>query len=165
MAKWITSSELTENTSIGGNVDPDKYLHHITDVQVMVMENVLGTKLYDKIDTDFQASSLTGDYETMFNDYIKPALWHSVYAEYLKDGNVLAQNAGIFSHSPEDAQLADLESIKYSVKNAKAKADTYIDRLIRFLCDKNIAEYDNAQDNDYDIDPKTNIKTRSGWHL
>lgn len=163
----ITSQEVVTNTSLGGNVDIDKYKHLIYDVQVMVLENVLGTKLYDKIVTDFNeggTNNLTGDYLTMFNDYIKPVLWHSVYAEYLRDANVLARNSGVFSHSPEDAQIADLESIKYSAKNAQSKADTYIDRLIRFLCDKNITEYDNAQDNDYDQTPIT-LKTISGWHL
>ena len=165
MANLITAQEVVTNTSMGGNVDVDKYSHIIYDVQVMVLENVLGTKLYDKIVTDFEGDALAGDYLTMFNDYIKPVLWHSVYAEYLRDGIVLAQNAGIFTHSPDDAQVADLENIKYSAKNAKSKADVYIDRLIKFLCDKSIEEYDNSQDNDYDVTPKSDLNTISGWWL
>ena len=50
---------------------------------------------------------------------------------------------------------------------AQSKADTYIDRLIRFLCDQdaNIPEYTTNQDNDYDIDPKNALQTISGWYL
>lgn len=160
----ITSEEVTTNTSMGGNVDPDKYMHLIIDAQVMILENVLGTKLYDKIITDFVADNLAGDYLTMFNDYIKPVLWHSVYAEYLRDGIVLAQNTGIFTHTPEDGQPADLDNIKYTAKNARSKSDVYIDRLTKFLCDSSITEYDNAQDNNYDQKPD-NFNTISGWHL
>ena len=54
----ITTQEIRLNTSLGGNVDSDKLLPFITDVQVMILENVLGTKLYDKIITDFEACLL-----------------------------------------------------------------------------------------------------------
>ena len=83
----ITAQEVKSNTSMGGNVDSDLFNHIINDVQVMILENVLGTKLYDKIVTDFNeggTNNLAGDYLTMFNDYIKPVLWHSVFAEYLR---------------------------------------------------------------------------------
>ena len=163
----VTSQEIKSKTSMGGNTDSDKFMHLLDDVQVMVLENVLGTALYDKIVLDFNeggTNNLAGDYLTMFTDYIKPVLWHSVYAEYLRDGIVLAQNGGIFTNSPEGATQADMDNVKYSAKNAQSKADTYIDRLTRFLCDSNIAEFDDAQANDYDQKP-TNISTISGWYL
>ena len=54
----ITSQEIKDNTSMGGNVDPDKYIHFINDIQVTVLEPILGTALYDKILADFDSSSL-----------------------------------------------------------------------------------------------------------
>lgn len=163
----ITAQEVKTNTSIGGNVDPDKFIHLISDIQIMVLENVLGSTLYRKIVTDFNeggTNNLTGDYLEMFNDYIKPVLWHSVYAEYLRDGIVLAQNGGIFTHNPTDATPSDIENIKYVAKNAQSKADVYIDRLVKYLCDKDIDEYEDAQENDYDQKP-TDVSTISGWYL
>ena len=158
----ITTQELKNNTTIGGNVDSDKLLPLIYDVQIMTLENVLGTKLYDYIITN--KDSLTGDYSTLYTEYIKPVLWHSVYAEYLRDGIVLAQNSGIFTHSPDDTNVADIENIKYSAKNAQSKADVYINRMIKFLCDgdTDIDEYDDSQDNDYDQSPRT-VNNISGW--
>ena len=98
------------------------------------------------------------------DDYIKPVLWHSVYADYLRDGIVLAANGGIFSHQSEGATLADIESIKYTAKSAQSKADVYISRLNKFLCDTTIVEYD-TQDNNYDQDPDSDLNTISGWFL
>lgn len=163
----ITAQEITTNTSMGGNVDTDKFMHLLNDVQVMVLEPVLGSTLYDKIVTDFNeggTNNLTGDYLTMFNDYIKQVLWHSVYAEYLRDANVMARNGGVFQHNPNDATPANVDAIKYIAKSAQSKADVYIERLKRFLCDQNIPEYDDAQTNDYDIDPQ-DISTIGGWYL
>jgi len=163
----ITTQEIRLNTSLGGNVDSDKLLPFITDVQVMILENVLGTKLYDKIITDFEADTLADLYLQMFTDYIKPVLWHSVFAEYVKLGSIIVGNGGMYKHVAQDAEVASADDINYLAKNAQSKADTYIDRLIRFLCDKNseIPEYTDNQDNDYDIDPKKALQTISGWYL
>ena len=167
MTYLITSHEIKLNTSMGGNVDSDKYLHYINDVQVMVLENVLGTKLYDKIITDFNSGSLAGLYLQMFNDYIKPVIWHSVFAEYIKMGQIIVGNGGVYKHIAQDAEISSDDSINYSAKNAQSKADTYIDRLIRFLVDKepDIVEYTTTQDNDYDIEPSNALQTISGWYL
>ncbi len=161
MAFLITSQEVKTNTSMGGNTDADLYMHLLNDVQVMVLEPSLGNALFDVIIT----GSLSGDYQTLLDDYIKPLLWHSVFAMYLRDGIVIASNGGIFTHNPDGASTADLEAIKYVAKNAQSKADVYLDRMERFLCDKQITEYVNAQANDYDINPDKDINTIGGWFL
>lgn len=164
MTYLLTAQEIKSNTSMGGNVDPDKFMHLLYDVQVLILEPTLGTKLYDKIISDFAADSLAGDYLEMFDNYIKPVLWHSVFAQYLRDGIVLAKNTGIYENAPENATVSDIENIKYVAKGAKSKADVYLQRLERYLCDKNIPEYDTGQDNSYDIDPQ-DVQSRSGWYL
>jgi hypothetical protein len=163
----ISSEEIRLNTPMGGNVDSDKFVNFITDVQVMVLENLLGTKLFDKIIEEFEADTLHGLYLQMFTDYIKPVLWHSVFAEYVKIGSIIVGNGGMYKHVAQDAEVASLDDINFIAKNAQSKADTYIDRLIRFLCDKSseIVEYTSVQDNDYDIDPKKALQTISGWYL
>lgn len=163
----ITSQEVKTNTSLGGNVDSDNIMHLIYDTQIMVIEPILGTKLYDKLITDFIANDVVDEYETMFIDYVKPVLWHSVYAAYLREGNVIAKNGGVFTNQPDNATATDLEALKYVSKNAQSKADVYISRLERFLCDQNsnIPEYTQTQDNDYDIKPRFDVNTVSGWYF
>jgi len=160
----ITAQEIKSNTSMGGNVDPDKFMHLLTDVEVLILEPILGTALFDKIVTDFNADTLADDYLQMFTDYIKPILWHSVYAQYLRDGIILAQNTGIYENAPDNGLTANIDNVKYNVKGAQSKADAYIGRLERYLCDKNIPEYDNSQPNDYDVIPQ-DVDTISGWYL
>lgn len=161
----VTSSEIVLNTPMGGNVDPDKYISLINDVQVLILEPVLGTKLYDKILTDFAAASLAGDYEEMFDDYIQPVVWHSVFAEYVKIGSIWVNNGGMYKHIADDAENASQDEIDSLSKTYQSKADAYISRLERYLCDKNIPEYDNSQDEEYDIDPKSGLRTISGLYF
>jgi len=158
----ITSSEIAKNTPMGGNVDPDKYTNLIIDVQDLILEPVLGTKLYEKILTDFDNDSLSGVYLTMFNDYIKQVMWHSVFAEYVKLGSVWVSNKGLYKHLADNSESASQDEIDSLAKAYQSKADAYIARLERYLCDVNVAEYDDSQDEDYDIDPKTGLRTISG---
>ena len=164
MIRLFTSQEIKEHTSMGGNVDPDKFMHLLDDVQVLILEPTLGTKLYKKIITDFDGSTLSDEYLEMFEDYIKPVLWHSVYAQYLRDGIVLSRNTGIYENIPENASAADLENIKYIATTAKSKSDVYLERLERYLCDKNLPEYRQSQDENYDIYPQE-VRNRTGWFL
>lgn len=158
----VTSSEIAANTPMGGNVDPDKYTSLIIDVQDLVLEPVLGTKLYNKILSDFDSDSLTGVYETMFENYIKQVMWHSVFAEYVKIGSIWVSNKGILKHLADNSETASQDEIDSIVKAYQSKADAYISRLERYLCDVNVVEYDNSQDEDYDIDPNTGLRTISG---
>jgi len=164
MARLITAQYIKTNTSMGGNVDPDKFMHLLDNVQDLILEPALGTALFDKIVTDFVADSLSGNYLILFNDYIKKVLCKSVYSQYLFDGVVLAQNTGIYENAPQNAQRAELESRQYIAKSNQSNADAYLERMNRFLEEVNITEYDNPQVNDYDINPRE-INTISGWYL
>lgn len=165
MIRLITAEEIKVHTSIGGNVDPDKFMHLLDDAQILILEPVLGTKLYEKILTDFDDETITGVYLTILNNYVKPCLWHTVFAQYLRDGVILAQNTGIFTREVENGTASNSDDIKYVAKGAQSKADVYIERLERYLCDVNVPEYDRAQDNNYDIKPQRDIETIGGWYL
>ena len=158
----ITAQEIKTNTSMGGNVDPDRFMHLLEDCQNLILEPILGTALFDVI----VAGSLAGNYATLLSDYIKPVLWNSVYASYLRDSVIIAANGGVFSHQPEGGSVAEIDAIKYVAKSAQSKADVYIERMTRFLCTvTDISEYEDPQTNDYDISPDKDFTTIGGWFL
>ena len=98
----------------------------------------------------------------MYNDYIVHIIRFSVYAEYLKEGRLLAQNGGVYNHITDDGQVADYDEMIRVSDTWRSRADVYIDRMNRFLCDKNISEYDDSQPNNYDISPR-DVNTMGGW--
>ena len=46
---FISPQELSSTTILGGNVDIDKYQFTIEQTQIMTIEPLLGTELFDKI--------------------------------------------------------------------------------------------------------------------
>ena len=164
--RLINGNDLVKGTPLRGNVDADNYLFIIDDVQIIYLEPILGTNLYDKLLVDFNANTLTGLYETLYNDYVKSLMVHCVFADFVLTGAYRVENAGIFKHTPNNAENVDKSEIDFLAKTQRIKADVYITRLEKFLCKEgvNIPEY-LTQLNEYDEKPQNNDNLIGGWFL
>lgn len=159
----IKPEEITKFTPLGGNVDIDKYLPVVFDVQVTVIEPLLGETLYNKIKDDFQNNLLTGDYLTLYTNYLKPILRHQCFAEYVEIGSYVVSNGGIFKHQPANSTIVEKSEIQYLAQTQRTKAQMYIERAEKWLCKNHLPEYTTYfQD---EIVHKQSVKVSSGWHL
>jgi len=158
--RLTTTQNIVKNTPLGGNVGVDKYIFLIDDVQIMYLEPILGTKLYDKIKTDYDSNTITGIYSQILTDYIQPYLNHAVFAEYTRNGSFKIQNNGNYKTLPNNSEIMSNSEDTSFLTHQLNKAQLYISRLQKFLDVKGseIPEY-LTQDNDYDVDPngKTNV--------
>ena len=135
-------------------------------MQLMVLRPVLGTNLYDKICTEYQADTLAGLYLQMHTDYIVPFLDRAVFSDYTTAGSYRSRNNGNLKITPNNAQSLDKgEDVRF-MKQTMNKADFYLSELEKFLDDQgsNIPEY-LVQINDYDTTPKDNDGFVIGWKL
>ena len=62
----LNDNDITKNTLLGGNIDVDKLRQCTLDAQATRLEELLGETLYNKIETDYEAETLTGLYETLY---------------------------------------------------------------------------------------------------
>lgn len=161
----ITNAQLIANSPLGGNIDVDKYSAVIKETQIFDIEPVLGTKLYNKILSDFEGDTLAGDYLELHTNYIVPVLVHSVAAEYITISGFQVANGGIFRYSPQDALPATKEEIDFLANKERSKAEVYLQRMQKWLCDKNLTEYVAAQDENYDVRPDRDLRKFGGWRL
>lgn len=159
----IKSSEISKNTPLGGNVDVDRYIYCIKDTQRMVIEPLLGTKLYDKVIADFEGNTLTGIYKTLVEEYVKPILIHSSFADYVVIGAYNVTNAGIYKHLPQDSEAVSKTEVDYLAEKQKQKAQVFIERCERYLCSEDFPEY-NTQDNTYDVRAQK-MNYTGGWRV
>jgi len=161
----VTNDDIFKYTSLNGNTDVDKISPFIKVAQDIEVQEVLGTKLYDKILTDVRASTITGDYETLLLQYVQPMLIHYAMADFLQFHGYEISNAGILRNSPEDTQLPDKAEISTLVKRERDIAETYRHRLISYLTyyPSLFPEYTaNQNDGQY---PSTNPNNYVSWNL
>ena len=159
---FIQPSEMASTTILGGNVDIDKYLLNIANVQITVLEPLLGTELYDFILDGAENSTLTGDYSTLYTEYVKPITKHQALAEYITVSGFMITNGGAFKHAPENAELMDKDEKALVSQIYSGMADTYIQRFLKWICKNPLDEYKTSQD---DVNASKNVSLVSGWYF
>jgi hypothetical protein len=159
---FITPQEMTSTTILGGNVDIDKYIFCIANVQLTVIESLLGSELYNKILTDAESDSLTGDYLELYNEYIKPITKNKAIAEYVEISSYMVTNGGLFKHTGENIEVVDKQEAQFLSNKYNAYAQSLIVRFNKWICKHNLPEYKTYQDG---VNASKTIKVTAGWKL
>jgi len=163
-ALFITRSDLVRNTFLSGNVDTDKFLQFIKIAQEVHVQQYLGTKLYEKIGSDIIADTLTGNYETLVNDYVQPMLVHWAMTEYLPFAAFTASNGGVYKRTVENGETASREDLSFLIEKERNLAEYYTRRLIDYLAFRNNLFPEYNQNTNDDIYPLRD-STFNGWVL
>jgi hypothetical protein len=141
MKAIIRASDIVKYTPIGGNVDLDKFLPCVLDAQITDLEPLLGESLYNKIATDYENDALTGLYETLYENYIKPFLIHASAKNYFLIGAYQINNGGIMKHTTENSESISKSEIDYLYTNQRSKCEVYAGRMKKWLVRNRIDEY------------------------
>ena len=164
-ALFITRKDLVKFSSLNGNVDTDKFLQYIKIAQDIHIQNYLGTDLYNKIQSDIEGSTLTGDYLSLVNDYIKPMLIHWALVEYLPFAAYTIANNGVYKHNSENAENVSKEEIDFLIEKERTTAQYYTERFIDYMsfnASNKFPEYYTNNNEDIYPDKDANF---GGWVL
>lgn len=157
---FITPQEIATTTILGGNVDPDKYAFCVAQVQITFIEPLLGSELYDKIKADFIADTLTGDYENLFNEFVKPITKAKALAEFIEIAGLTLANGGLFKHSPENSEIPTTQEVLALSNKYDAVVDMYVQRFQKEICKNPVPEYKTYQD---EVNASKTMKATYGW--
>ena len=163
-ALLISRKDVVKFTAMNGNVDTDKFIQYVKIAQDKHIENYLGTDLLNKIQADIIAGTLTGDYLTLVNTYVKPALLHFTMVEYLPFSNYTIANKGVFKPSSVNAEGVSKEEIDFLMEKERDTAEYYINRLVEFLsfnAGSKFPEY--YTNNNEDVMPDKGGTSFEGW--
>ena len=159
---FITPLELTQGTILDGNVDVDKYLFCIEQVQDETIQTVLGTELYEKIYDDVDNESLTGLYLEMFVKFIKPITKFESVAEYISISPYSVSNYGTVKLTGENTSTVDQKEVERLSQRYHTKAQTYVTRFEKWILNNPVDEYKTVQD---EVNASKNINLNPGWYI
>ena len=164
-ALFISREDLIRHTPLSGNIDMDKVLHFVKIAQDIHVQGLLGTPLYERIQTDILANTLTGDYLSLVNDYVKPVLIQYTFLEFLPFAQYTLGNKGVFkktSENGENPSVLEVDRMKEATRNT---ADHYSRRLadhLRHYAHNIYVEYLRAEKDE--MKPQKDI-TFGGWNI
>ena len=159
----INEDYIKKFTPLTDAVDPNLIRPAIYLAQDKYLTNFLGTNLTVKLKDDVANSTLSGDYETLLNEYVlKVVLWWTMVELY---PSLLYKhdNGNLVSRQSEDTTPVtklEMESLKES---ARQNARWYTKRMVDYLCYNSelFPEYTNNTDNN--ISPDRNPYGKSNF--
>tara|TARA_B100000519_G_scaffold82086_1_gene70819 strand:- start:3807 stop:4283 length:477 start_codon:yes stop_codon:yes gene_type:complete len=124
----------------------------------------LGTDLYNKLQSDITGGSLSGNYQTLVEDYIQDSLTHWTLYEAIPFLGYKIMNKNIVRKTSETSQNAGLDELNYLREIVRNTAEWYTERMIDWLRHNNhlVPEY-NTNTNE-DLSP-TKQNYYSGMNL
>jgi hypothetical protein len=134
-ALFITDKELKQFTALNGNLDPDKTKQFIIIAQDTHIYSYLGSKLFDKINNDLVAGTLSGNYLSLLNNYIKPMVCQWAMVEILPFSAYTIANKGVYKHNSENSTSVEKSEIDYLVEKQRQIANNYTQKFIDYMID------------------------------
>lgn len=132
-ALFISRNDIITNTPLNGEIDADKLIPFLRTAQEKYILNLLGTILYDKLQADILAGSVTGDYQTLLQDYVKPTLiWYGC-TEYIPFSSIDFKGSGAVKHLSEQSTAPTKIELDYLLSKALNNADYYATRMQDWL--------------------------------
>jgi len=153
----ITPQQMIERSILDGNIDVDKYLFCIEQVQLSTIEPLLTTDLYAKIVTDAENDDLAGVYLTIYNDYVVPILKHEAIAQYIEVCSYMVANGGLFKHTAENKEVVNNQEARTLAGKYSNIAQNYVLRWQKYICKTSVPEYKRCHNT------QTNLS--AGWKL
>lgn len=158
----ISEAKLKAFTDINNNLDPALIKSTIREAQIIHITRLLGSKLYDKIISDVDAGTLTGNYQTLVDDYVQDSLLYWAYYESLEAIYLRPRNNGLLQPQGGDNSLS-VDMMVYDKKrqSVKNKAEYFSERLVDFLCFNNNLFPEYGTETNDDIYPDSGIQFKS----
>ena len=130
---YISASLLKRDTALGSTVDDNLLQPYIRIAQDRWILPALGTQLDDKLKSDIAQDTLTGDYQTLVEDYISPALVQLTFAEVAYVVRLRFANNSVTIGSSEQGGSASMSDIRKVVEQSQEIGMFYRERLIEYL--------------------------------
>ena len=161
---FVSPADVIKRTGINGNVDRDQMIQFIKIAQDIHIQQILGTKLFNKIASDINAGSLAGNYQSLLTNYVQDMVIHYAAIEILPYIHYKVANGGIYTKGSENGTNITKEDLDYLIQKERDIAEHYSRRFIDYMSFNNALYPEYNTNNNEDMYPTKN-QNFNGWVL
>jgi hypothetical protein len=126
-------SLLKERTGIHDNIDEKLIYPEIKAAQDLYIRPLLGSTLFNKLLTDINAGTLTGNYKSLVDDYVIDTLCNYTLSELPEGLNFQFWNKGLSKKEADQSQTPSMSEMYAIVSKYKNRAEHYAKRCRLYL--------------------------------
>jgi len=131
--KLINEQVFKDRNLVHANVPLEMLTPSICAVQDLYVHPILGDTLYYKLKADKKASTLSGIYLDLVNNYILDILIYGVMADYVIDSTYQNYTKGVTKKRDDFADSTSYDELEKISDRHKNKMDSYLQRLVNYL--------------------------------
>lgn len=141
----ISVDILKERTDMHGNIDPKLIYPHIKFVQDAYIKKVLGSALFDKLQTLIDDGTITSggnaDYKLLLDEYVIDTMIWYCKSEMSVDISFQFWNKGVVRKQGQDTDLPSMAELIDISGRYKNKGEYYANRMKLWLIDQSSREH------------------------
>lgn len=130
---FISTSYLKDNSAINENVDDKLLKSAIKEAQEIYIRDIIGSGLYDELQTQAFAGTLTANNTTLLDSYIAPCLKYYTITESMLPMTFKMMNKSVAAREAENARAVSIDELTMIEKRFRDKAEYYANRLRDYL--------------------------------
>ena len=153
---FISEAKLKDSTAINLNVDPQILLPYVLQAQRIYIEPKLGTDLYQKLEAEITAGTLTGAYKTLVDEYIGDCLPSWAFHMSIPYLRFKTENGNIYSKTSETGTALSTEESQHLREEVRNTAEYYTERMIDYICNNNSSFPEYSTNTGADVNPDRN---------
>ena len=130
----ISEAKVRAFSDLNESVDDSLMVNGIREAQDIVIQPIIGTKLYNTLIEKIDNNSVSGSYQTLIDDYIQPALVYSSLYNITENVYVRTRNNGLLTPTGGENSV-NVDKNMYDTKRQSIfnKQQFYSDQLSRYL--------------------------------
>jgi len=137
---FISETTLKDRSLLQDNVDPKLIKPTIKQAQDMYIEPILGTGLYQEIQTQIEDATLSVLNKKLLDLYVTDCMCWYVASEMVMSLGFKLTNKNVLRKTSENSSDASLSELFDLMEYYKNKAQWYAQRITNYLCE-NIVDY------------------------
>jgi hypothetical protein len=132
-ALFVSENMIKQSTAINMNVSTDLILPYILQSQKLYLEPKLGTDLYNEINDEIVAASVSTNNEILLEEYIAPMLVNWSFFHLLPFLRFRVENGNIYSKDSENGTPLSTEEAQHLREEIRNTSEYYTERMISYL--------------------------------
>jgi len=162
---FVNPDYLKRLTNLNGSVEDSYVIPSVILTQDKYLQQYLGTDLLEKLKAEVKAGTLSGDYETLMDDFVRKVVCWWTMVDLIPALYVKIDNGGLVIRSSENTQAISPDDLHREVERARTNAQFYTQRLVKYLGQNSslFAEY--SSNSGADMTPDNQAYSQNGMTI